>query len=287
MEIIVARKAGFCFGVKRALKATYETAESTQGEVATIGPLIHNPQVVKRLEGIGVRSVERVEEFHGEALIIRSHGVPKSVMEAAESSGLNVVDATCPFVKKAQDYAHLMNEEGYRVIIVGDKDHPEVQGILAYAGETALVASELKDLAELKKTRKIGIVAQTTTSIDRLQRVVVRCLEVSRTIKVYNTICDATYVRQKEAEEIARKVDVMLVVGGRNSGNTNRLADICRQTGTKTFHIETHEEIETGWFENVLKVGITAGASTPDWIIDGVNDYLIRMSSKSDKNGAI
>jgi (E)-4-hydroxy-3-methyl-but-2-enyl pyrophosphate reductase len=274
MEIIIADKAGFCFGVKRAIKTAYDTANETEGKVATIGPLIHNPQVVARLEEMNVHPVERFEDFHGETLVIRSHGVPPSVLEEARRKGVRLVDATCPFVKNAQDYASLLREEGYQVVIVGDKDHPEVQGIMAYAGDSSRVVSDESDLADLEKVRKIGIIAQTTTTLEKFKMVVGRCLEIAGELKVFNTICDATLIRQKEAQTIAREVDLMLVVGGKNSGNTTRLAELCQETGTPTFHIETSQELVAEWFKGVGKVGITAGASTPEWIIREIVNVL-------------
>jgi 4-hydroxy-3-methylbut-2-enyl diphosphate reductase len=278
MEIIVAKKAGFCFGVKRAIKAAYKTAREAQSGVNTLGPLIHNPQVVSHLEEMNVRAIDRLDEFCGNALIIRSHGVPKSVFEAVRNAGIHVVDATCPFVKNAQDFASQLHKEGYRVVIVGDESHPEVQGIKAYAGEAAIVASDAADLADLDKSRKIGIVVQTTTTMEKFKAVVDRCLEIASEVKIFNTICDATHVRQEEAQEIARRADIMLVVGGKNSGNTSRLAELCRETGTDTYHIETFEEIDPGWFHDAGKVGITAGASTPDWIIEAVIACLEQIS---------
>ncbi|NOY52261.1 MAG: 4-hydroxy-3-methylbut-2-enyl diphosphate reductase [Deltaproteobacteria bacterium] len=278
MEILLAAQAGFCFGVKRAIKMTYDTARENDGEVGTIGPLIHNPQVVARLEEMGVHPVEGVKEFQGETLIIRSHGVPPSVYEEAEGAGVRLVDATCPFVKNAQDYASLLRKEGYRVVIVGDRNHPEVQGIMAYAGERASVTVDAEDLRGLGKVRRIGVIAQTTIPLERFQRVVGRCLEIAGEVKVFNTICDATRVRQEEAQSIARKVDLMLVVGGRNSGNTTRLAELCRETGTRTLHLETVKEVDPAWLAGVEKVGITAGASTPEWIIREVVDKLHDLS---------
>jgi len=282
MKIVVARKAGFCFGVKRAIKAAYETAGKETKEVATLGPLIHNPQVVARLEEMNVRTVDRVEDFHGDILIIRSHGVPRQVFEKARNAGIEVIDATCPFVKNAQDFAARLHADGYRVVIVGDESHPEVRGIMDYAGESAVVASDGDGVAGLKGSRKIGIVAQTTTTMEKFTSVVARCLEIAREVKIFNTICDATHVRQKEAQEIAQTVDLMLVVGGRNSGNTNRLSEICGQTGTPTRHIETEREIESGWFCGVSRVGITGGASTPDWIIEAVIDRLREITGDAE-----
>jgi len=283
MEILLAAKAGFCFGVKRAIKTAYDTARETEGEVATIGPLIHNPQVVARLEEMGVHPVEGVEGFQGDTLVIRSHGVTPSVYKDAESAGVHLVDATCPFVKNAQDYASLLCKEGYRVVIVGDRNHPEVQGILAYAGDEAFVTVNAEDLRRLGKVRRIGVIAQTTTTLKRFQGVVSRCLEIAGEVKVFNTICDATRIRQEEAQGIARKVDLMLVVGGRNSGNTTRLAELCRETGTRTIHLETVMEVDPAWLEGVEKVGITAGASTPEWIIREIVEKLQHLSERGDQ----
>ena len=282
MKIVVARRAGFCFGVKRAIKAAYETAGKETREVATLGPLIHNPQVVARLEEMNVRTVGRIEDFHGDILIIRSHGVPKAVLEEARQAGIEVIDATCPFVKNAQEYAAQLHADGYRVVIVGDESHPEVRGIKAYAGEPAFVISDGAGVTQLKGSRKIGIVAQTTTTMEKFMSVVGPCLEIAREVKIFNTICDATHVRQKEAQKIARTVDLMLVVGGRNSGNTSRLSEICGQTGTPTRHIETHQELEREWFQGVDRVGITGGASTPDWIIEDVVARLQEIAGDGD-----
>lgn len=281
MKIIIASHAGFCFGVKRAIKTTYDTAEKAEGEVATLGPLIHNPQVVSRLESMGVRPIENILDFNGEALIIRSHGVPASVVKTAGDAGIKLVDATCPFVKKAQEYARQLKEEGCTVVIVGDRDHPEVQGLLSYAGDSALVAADPQDLEGISKVPKIGIIAQTTTTFETFEKIVRQCLRTAKEIRIYNTICDATHVRQQEAQEIARRVDLMLVVGGRNSGNTTRLAELCGLTGTRTFHIETQDEIDPAWFQDVSEVGITAGASTPEWIIEMVIERLNQISEKS------
>jgi len=281
MEILLADKAGFCFGVKRAIKTAYDTARENAGEVGTIGPLIHNPQVVARLEEMGVHPVAGVKDFPGETLIIRSHGVPPSVYEAAEAAGIRLVDATCPFVKNAQDYARLLRKEGYRVVIVGDRNHPEVQGIMAYAGESVAVTVDAEDLRTLGKVRRIGVIAQTTIPLKRFQSVVARCLEIAGEVKVFNTICDATRVRQEEAQSIARRVDLMLVVGGRNSGNTTRLAELCRETGTRTMHLETMAEVDPAWLSGVEKIGITAGASTPEWIIREIVGKLHGLSGES------
>jgi 4-hydroxy-3-methylbut-2-enyl diphosphate reductase len=188
------------------------------------------------------------------------------------SLGITIIDATCPFVKNAQHYAKLLKENGYQVVILGDRDHPEVKGIMSYAGEDAVVMDENTPLPKLKP--KVGVVVQTTQPVEALKKVLSGIVEHAREIKVYNTICNSTALRLKETEEMARKADVMIVVGGKNSANTTQLANLCRARSVSTYHIETESEIEPSWFEGVRTVGITAGASTPDWIIEKVEKRI-------------
>lgn len=270
MEILLAKSAGFCFGVKRATQMAFE-ASAEYERICSLGPIIHSPQVVQKLAEKGVAVVDQVEAIPAGAVIIRSHGVTATEMRALLARDLIVVDATCPFVKKAQEYAARLAAEGYMVVIVGEAEHPEVQGIVSYAdgGKVQIVANA--DNAEaLPRMRRVGIVAQTTQSFENLRQVVDICLEKSQELHVFNTICDATTVRQNEAREIAGQVDVMLVIGGYNSANTTRLAEICREILVATHHVESVEEIERSWFEGASRVGITAGASTPRWLIDEV-----------------
>jgi len=270
MKIILAKSAGFCFGVKRATQMAFDAADQME-RICSLGPIIHSPQMVRKLEEKGVRVVGRVEELEEAAVIIRSHGVTAEELESIVERELVVVDATCPFVKKAQDYAALLSREGYLVVLVGEKDHPEVQGIVSYArhGEVRVVADRFEAEA-LPRVARIGIVAQTTQSLENFQEVVAACLQRSKELRIFNTICDATAVRQNEARQIAEKADLMLVIGGFNSANTNRLAQLCQELQPRTYHVETADEIDAAWFSGVGTVGITAGASTPRWIIDEV-----------------
>jgi len=270
MRIILAESAGFCFGVKRATSMAFDAAEHYH-QICSLGPIIHSPQLVRKLEEKGVRVIERVEEIPEGAVIIRSHGVTSTELDGILSKEMTIVDATCPFVKKAQDHAAMLSREGYAVVLVGEAEHPEVQGIVSYArdGEVFVVASR-SQAEELPRKNRIGIVAQTTQSFENLRQVVEVCLEKSKELRVFNTICNATAVRQSEAQTIARQADMMLVVGGFNSANTTRLAQICREIQPRTHHVETAGEIESEWFKGVSTVGITAGASTPRWIIDEV-----------------
>jgi len=269
MEIILAKQAGFCFGVKRATQMAFEAAERG-GETYSLGPIIHSPQVVNRLEEMGVKVLTGLDDLAGGTIIIRSHGVTSDELEEAVRKQLEVVDATCPFVKKAQENVQNLSAAGYDVVVVGDADHPEVQGIVSFAKGKVYVVGSGDEAARLPKMKKVGIVAQTTQSFENLKLVVLECLLKGGEIRVFNTICDATAVRQQEAMTLAREVDCMIVIGGYNSANTKRLAEVCAELQPRTHHIETAQEIDPAWFEGVDRVGVTAGASTPKWLIDEV-----------------
>ena len=283
MEIILAKSAGFCFGVKRATQMAFE-ASADHDHICSLGPIIHSPQVVEKLAEKGVDVVDRVEDIPEGAVIIRSHGVTAEEMRAILARDLTVVDATCPFVKKAQEYAARLATEGYTVVIVGEAEHPEVQGIVSYAdgGRVQVVANAL-EAGRLPRMGRVGIVAQTTQSFENLRQVADICLEKCQELHVFNTICDATTVRQNEARDIARKVDVMLVIGGFNSANTSRLAQICREIQPATHHLETADEIQGAWFTGAERIGITAGASTPRWLIDEVVSRVTELIHPGEK----
>lgn len=277
MKIIRAEKAGFCFGVKRALDMAERTAQMSN--TASLGPLIHNHQVVKRMEKQGVRVVEAVKEAeHGGTLIIRSHGVPPDVYSEAERNEIHVVDATCPFVQKAQRLAAEASKNS-QVIVVGDKKHPEVQGILGWAGGNAMAIEKLEEALELPFYEKVSVLAQTTQPAENFQRIVEELRKHTHELTVHNTICNATEERQTVARELASKVEVMIVVGGRNSANTRKLAGICAEL-TQTHLIETADELKEEWFTGVNTAGLTAGASTPDWIIEEVYKTMSDMGEK-------
>ena len=274
MEIVLAKSAGFCFGVKRAVNMAFKAADVSD-RICSLGPLIHSPQLVEKLEDEGIQVVHSVDEMTDETVIIRSHGITRSEEDSLTQQKLTVVDATCPFVKKAQQYAALLGEGGYTVVIVGEQEHPEVQGIVSYVGdaETAVVANADEAL-KIPGQKKMGLVAQTTQSFENFSEIADILLAKCKELRVFNTICDATVVRQNEAREIARRVDVMLVLGGRNSANTTRLAQICSEIQPKTYHIETATGIDPQWVVGLTSIGITAGASTPEWIIREVMERL-------------
>jgi 4-hydroxy-3-methylbut-2-enyl diphosphate reductase len=276
LKIILAKQAGFCFGVKRATQMAFEAA-SKEGKTCTLGPIIHSPQVVQRLEEMGVKVLTSISELDNGAIIIRSHGVTADELREASRKELEIVDATCPFVKKAQEHVKSLSLAGYDVVVVGDADHPEVQGIVSYAKGKVYVVGSGEEAGKLKISGKIGIVAQTTQSFENLKNVVLECLLKGSEIRVFNTICDATAVRQEEAKELAKRVDCMIVIGGHNSANTTRLAQVCAELQPKTYHIETARQLNREWFDGVDRVGVTAGASTPKWVIDEVLEHIARI----------
>lgn len=286
MQYWLAAHSGFCFGVKRSIRIASEEAEKTKGAVYTLGPLIHNPQVVRELEGKGITARETMEDCGEGVLVIRSHGVAPGAMQEAEDAGLQVVDATCPFVRKAQDLARSLQEEGYQVILVGGRDHPEVKSLVAHTGGKAVVVENREEVESLGKMTRVGVLSQTTQSLANLGKVVRFLVERTEELKVYNTICAATRERQQSAAEVARWADVMLVLGGYNSANTRRLREICQGVGTETHHIEEAEEIDPGWLEAKEKVGLAAGASTPDWIIRKVVDWLCGRGATSSRRSS-
>ncbi len=275
MEVVVTEKGGFCFGVKRAVKMAFDAAEGRTGPVHSLGPIIHNPQVVARLAENGVTQVAALSEAKaGATILFRSHGVASpELFNDAEASGLRVIDATCPFVTNAQRYAKQLVDEGYQVVMIGNRKHPEAQSIIGHAGGDILVTEEFEEIKKLLNRfskKRLGLLSQTTQTFARFSEMVTRCLQICEEVKVFNTICYATEDNQAEVQQMARQVEVMVVVGGKNSENTGHLAELCREDGVPTYHIETSEEISDVWFEGIQKVGVAAGASTPDWIIDAV-----------------
>lgn len=277
LRIEVASHAGVCYGVERALKLAAHAAESARGSVTTLGPLIHNPIVVRDLESAGVKGAQTVDEVESGTLIIRAHGVVPQVIDQARAKGLEVLDATCPYVKKVHMAAEKLVREGYQLIVVGESGHPEVEGILGHAGDAAHVVSTPRDLDGVDLARKVGVVVQTTQTPANLAAIVSALALRTMDLRVVNTICSATQERQDSAAELASRSDVMIVIGGKNSGNTRRLAEICMDRCPRTHHIEDSSEIQRTWFEGVALVGITAGASTPGAHIDAALACINRL----------
>ncbi len=263
VRVETAPYSGYCYGVERAIKTALEVLKEG-GKVVSLGPLIHNPGVVRELESYGLRVVESIEEIEaGTRVIIRSHGVPPDTMDALKRKGVEIIDATCPYVRRAQIAARQLKEEGYRVVIVGEKNHPEVIGIKGFAGENPIVVETKDEALSFKAVKKMGVVFQTTQSMEVIDEIVPELVKKAFEVKLFNTICAATTNRQQATREVAARNDVVIVVGGKNSGNTRRLYEIAKRINEKTYHIEKAGEIDPEWLRNAGSVGITAGASTP------------------------
>jgi 4-hydroxy-3-methylbut-2-enyl diphosphate reductase len=278
MEIRVARPAGTCYGVERALRLARDASLQYGDEsVHSLGALIHNPQAVEGLQRSGVEVAHDLEDIDAGTVIIRSHGVAPAVIDAAQARGLRVVDATCPHVSRVQDAARELAEEGFLVIIVGETDHPEIRGILAYAGTGALVVSQPEDLPDNLDTTRVGIVVQTTQTHDALDEIVAALRGKVAELRVVDTICAATSRRQQAALALARDVEVMIIVGGHNSGNTRRLFELSLEVNPHAYQVETAAELEPAWFAGAATVGVSAGASTPEEQLQSVVSRIQEM----------
>lgn len=277
-DIVVARDAGYCYGVERALRITEDALKGATEPVATLGPIIHNPSVVGQLEDRGVEVAEVVDDVRGGTLIVRTHGVAPDVIERVRARRVHIVDATCPFVAVAQRKAASLQRSGYAVVILGERDHPEVAGLEGFAGEGAVVVEDIAGLPlERLRGQRVGVVVQTTQTRANLEKVAGALASVARELLVFNTICDATEKRQSAACELAAEVDVVVVVGGRNSANTARLAQLCRAIERRTYHIESAAELDPAWFVGARRIGVTAGASTPDAEIEATVCALLEI----------
>ena len=286
VKVIVAPHAGFCFGVERAIELAEEASKySREGKkVFTFGPLIHNPQEVERLRSLGVEVLKDENLLDkNTVLILRSHGIPPQKERELRKKGVKIVDATCPYVKAVHEAVQKLVSEGYFVVLIGEKNHPEVLGTWGYlkeSGGEGIIVESLEDLKPALNRPKVGIIAQTTQNEQFFKEVVGETSVWVNELKVINTICNATSVRQEEVRELAPRVDVMIIIGGKNSGNTTRLYKIAKSLNDRSYHIETEKELKREWFENAKTVGVSAGASTPKWIIDKVVNRIYELTEK-------
>ncbi|MBI3248938.1 MAG: 4-hydroxy-3-methylbut-2-enyl diphosphate reductase [Deltaproteobacteria bacterium] len=269
--------AGYCWGVERAIDMVVQTTEThKEVPVRTLGPIIHNPQVVQALADKGASTIDSLDEMPaGGTVIIRTHGVAPEVYQQAKSRNLAVVDATCPLVTLVQNRAKQLVNEGYHLVIFGNPKHPEVIGTLGHAGGHATVVERPQDARTVKlANKKVGVVVQTTQETERLSEFLSYLAPRCKELKVFNTICNPTIERQDAARDLAKEVQVMIVVGGKNSSNTRHLATVCTQEGAATYHIEEPTEVDPNWFAGVQEIGVTAGASTPGWLMDQVIAHI-------------
>ena len=278
MEVILAESAGFCFGVKRAVETVYEQTK-TGKKIYTYGPIIHNEEVVKDLEKKGVQVLEedgQLECLTEGTVIIRSHGVAKEINTRIEGKGLECIDATCPFVKRIHKVVEKESKAGKQIVIIGNPGHPEVEGIMGWSETPAVVIESEEEAANFvpAEGKDICLVSQTTFNYNKFQELVEIIQEKGYNISVVNTICNATEERQTEARRIASQVDAMIVIGGTHSSNTRKLYEICRKECERTYFIQTLDDLQLDFPNSVLRVGITAGASTPNNIIEEVQNYV-------------
>lgn len=277
VQVKLADSAGFCFGVKRAVDETLKIQKDLNKKIYTLGPLIHNNDVVNFLEqnNIFAISLEDIDQLTEEdTVVIRSHGVSKEVIDKIQSRGIKFVNATCPYVTNIQKKVNKYSDEGYKIVILGDRNHPEVIGINGWCGNNAIITS--KGNIEEEIPGKVCVVSQTTEKQENWKRTINNVAELSKEFLAFNTICSATEVRQLSADNLSKEVDVMLVIGGKNSSNTTKLFQICSANCKNTYHIENINDIDIEEIKkmNPKTVGVTAGASTPDWIITEVLDLL-------------
>lgn len=281
IEIIISPHTGYCFGVKRAISLLKEgLSASCDKKIYTLGEIIHNPQAVKKLEEYGVVPVDSLSMVErGQTVVIRAHGVHPKIIEEAKMKGINVIDTTCPFVKQSQKYVQMLSDDGRDVIIIGDREHPEVKGISGHVRNNCIVLNSPEEAETVSGITKAGVITQTTFSNRKSEMIIEKLKTLIDDLKVYDTICRATIKRRKATMDIANRVDMMLVVGGKGSSNTKRLHMMCLEKGMSSKLIETAREIRKEWFVGISKIGLTTGTSTPDWVIGGVIKRLEEISA--------
>lgn len=280
MEFIIAETAGFCFGVSRAIDTVYDNVKECKTKIYTLGPIIHNKQVVDDLHSKGVDAIDSIKDIKDKKskVVVRTHGIAKEVYNELEINNIEYIDATCPYVRKIHKIVEKHYNDGYRIIIVGNREHPEVIGINGWCNNSAIIVDNVEDVKEkLKCTDKTCVVAQTTINREKWDDITRYIKSHCQEALIFDTICSATNLRQSEAEKIAKQVDIMLVIGGKHSSNTQKLAEICSRYCKDTYHIETFEELPQNLNLSDKKIGITAGASTPAWII---KEVINKMTEK-------
>lgn len=282
MRVYLAKEVGFCFGVKRAINMTRQALAENE-EVFILGDLIHNRAVTAELEERGLQKVEDFEGRKTGTMVVRAHGLPAAKLQAAKDAGLDIVDATCPIVRQAQDAARELERRGCQVIIIGDRNHAEIKGVLGALQHPAIVVDSVEELrlAKLDKKllRKVGVIFQTTHSFELCQQIVVELIGMAKEVQVINTICRPVRNRQLDAVDLAQEVDLMIVVGSRSSANTVELKHLCQKYNENTIHIENSDQLDPAVLEGVETVGIASGLSTPPDLVEGVKARLMREAN--------
>jgi 4-hydroxy-3-methylbut-2-enyl diphosphate reductase len=278
MKVYLAKEVGFCFGVKRAINMTRQ-ALAEESEVAILGDVVHNRTVTSELERLGLQKVEDLDDVKGGTMVIRAHGMPQKRIQEAHDRGLNIVDATCPIVTQAQQAAIELEDRGCTVVIIGDRNHAEIKGVLGNLKNPALVIDSVEELREAnldkRLLRKVGVIFQTTHSFELCSAIVSELIQMAKEVQVINTICRPVRNRQMDAVELAERVDVMIVVGSRSSANTLELKHLCLKYNPRTIHVENADELDISRFDGVEEVGIASGLSTPPDIVEQVKRRLV------------
>lgn len=275
LKILLSKKMGFCFGVKKSVDLAKKATETSNGKVYMLGPIINNPQVLEYFLKKGVKVVDSLNKIPEKSTVItRAHGISPSVLNQSLKKKLSIIDTTCPYVKKVQKIAVYLNKNGYCLVIFGDKIHSEIVSLLDVVNNNAIVIDSFSEIEKISKRKKIGFISQTTKNIYNFQKLSSALLDKTEELRIFNTICKATTERQKSVLKLAMQVDIMVVIGGSKSANTFRLAEICKNQGVKTYHIETKDQMKYEWIRPEAKVGIASGASTPDWVI---NEVITRL----------
>jgi len=276
MKINLAKSAGFCFGVKRALKIVFESALLNK-KIYMLGHIVHNEEVVKQVSDAGIKKIKRLTCGKDKILLIRAHGASKNTIERALELGYKIIDATCPMVKEIHKIASEMENSGYRVIIIGDKSHDEVRGIIGQLKSKAIVIDNKRDLPieKIRKLKKSCVVVQSTQNLDEVVEIVDILKSYLKDLKFFNTICHPTRIKQQEIKKMPLENDVMIIIGSKSSANTKRLYEIAKSLNKRTYWVSSRQDLKPGWFKNAKSVGITAGASTPDTTTHDVVEYLM------------
>ncbi|MBP7088434.1 MAG: 4-hydroxy-3-methylbut-2-enyl diphosphate reductase [Candidatus Omnitrophica bacterium] len=271
MKISVAKSAGFCFGVKRAIDLALKATSTSRG-VVMLGDIVHNEYVVKQLEKAGIKKMNKLCKEKNKTLLIRAHGAPLSIYKKAKKLNYKIIDATCPMVKEIHRIAQNMEKENYEIIIIGDKDHDEVLGVIGHLKKGAIVIDKVKNIPfkRIKKIKKAGIVIQSTQNIEKALEIVKVIRKYINNVRFVNTICGPTRQKQSEIKSLPQKNNVMIIIGSKNSANTKRLYEISKYFNKNTYWVKSAKDLRKLWFKKVKTVGITAGASTPDYITEEI-----------------
>jgi 4-hydroxy-3-methylbut-2-enyl diphosphate reductase len=275
MRINVAKLAGFCFGVRRALHIAFQAAKSG-AKIEMLGDIVHNEEVVRKINKLGIKKIKRLGKGDNKTLLIRAHGEPKRVIEEAHARGYTIVDATCPKVSSIHKIVIEMQRMGYKIIIIGDKKHDEVQGIVGQLKKRAIVIDRIKDISyiKIKRIKRAVVVVQSTQSLERVTPIVEVLKRYIKDLRFFNTICKPTRMKQEETKTLAKRNDVMIIIGSKTSANTKRLYQISKSLNKKSFWVQSKKDIKLTWLRGARSVGITAGASTPDSTTQGIIEYI-------------